>query len=192
MIADVASTDRTRLVDRLGGRHHRAALTVFLLIVIAHWAEHLSQAYQIWVLDWPLPKSRGMLGLAYPWLVKEEWLHYGYALVMLVGLWLLRGGFAGRARTWWLIALGIQFWHHVEHLLLFVQAQTGTPLFGRAVPTSVLQLVFPRVELHLFYNTAVFLPMVVAMLLHLRPNRAEAAQTTCTCAPRAVAAATAA
>ena len=37
------------------------------------------------------------------------------------------------------------------------------PLFGAKVPTSILQLVFPRVELHLFYNVVVFIPMVIAM-----------------------------
>lgn len=177
-------TARPGLTDRLSGAHHRLALNLFMVIVLAHWAEHLTQAYQIWALGWPVPKARGVLGLAYPWLVTSEWLHYGYALVMLVGLWLLRGAFVGRARTWWMIAFGIQFWHHIEHLLLFVQAQTGSFLFGRSVPTSVLQTVLPRVELHLFYNTVVFLPMVIAVILHLRPNRTEAEQSTCGCAPR--------
>ncbi|MQS10746.1 hypothetical protein F7Q99_00225 [Streptomyces kaniharaensis] len=167
---------RTTLVQ-----HHRAALNLFLFVVIAHWAEHLTQAYQIWGLGWPVPKARGVLGYAYPWLVTSEWLHYGYAIVMLIGLFLLRPGFVGRARTWWNIALGIQFWHHIEHLLLLLQAQTGHNLFGRPVPTSILQLVFARVELHLFYNTIVFLPMVVAMYLHLRPSAAEAEQMTCSC-----------
>jgi hypothetical protein len=102
---------------------------------------------------------------------------------MLAGLWLLRGGFVGRARTWWMVAFAVQFWHHIEHLMLFVQAQTGTMFFDRAVPTSVLQLVLPRVELHLFYNTVVFLPMVIAVYYHLRPNRAELARMTCACAP---------
>ena len=173
------------MIERLNGRYHRVALNVFMLIVIAHWAEHLAQAYQIWVLGWPVPQSRGVLGLAFPWLVTSEWLHYGYALVMLVGLWLLRGGFVGRAQTWWTVALAIQFWHHIEHLLLLIQAQTGNVLLRRAVPTSVVQTVLPRVELHLFYNTIVFLPMVVAVIYHLRPNREEAAAMTCTCASRA-------
>jgi hypothetical protein len=101
---------------------------------------------------------------------------------MLVALWLLRPGFAGRARTWWTVALVIQFWHHIEHLLLFIQAQAGVTFFGRPVPTSILQLVFPRVELHLVYNSIVFIPMVVAMYLHLRPTRAERAVASCTCA----------
>lgn len=168
---------------RLSGARHRMAVNVFMVVVLAHWAEHLAQAYQIWALGWTLPQSRGVLGLQFPWLVKSEWLHYGYALVMIVSLWLLRGGFRGRARTWWMVAFGIQFWHHIEHLLLLLQAQTGTFLFGRSVPTSVLQLVLPRVELHLFYNTVVFIPMVIAMYLHLRPNPVERREATCTCAP---------
>lgn len=41
----------------------------------------------------------------------------------------------------------------------------------------------PRVELHLFYNTIVFLPMAVAMYYHLFPPAAEAsrAQYSCAC-----------
>jgi hypothetical protein len=183
---------RDGLLGTLNGRHHRTALNIFMLIVVAHWAEHLTQAFQIWALGWPVPQSRGVLGLAFPWLVTSEWLHYGYAIVMLTGLWLLRDGFKGRARTWWTVALAIQFWHHIEHLLLLIQAQTGTLFFGRTVPTSLLQLVLPRVELHLFYNSVVFLPMVIAMVYHLRPSRAEAAMATCTCAPKARASAVAA
>jgi hypothetical protein len=123
-----------------------------------------------------------VLGQFFPWLVRSEWLHYGYAVIMLIGLWLLRGGFVGRSGRWWRAALAIQVWHHFEHLLLLVQAATGVYLLGRAVPTSILQLVFPRVQLHLFYNAAVFLPMVVAMYLHLRPQPAEYTAMRCNCA----------
>jgi hypothetical protein len=62
-----------------------------------------------------------------------------------------------------------------------VQAQTGTFFFGGAVPTSVAQTVFPRVELHLFYNSIVFIPMVIAVYLHLRPNERDRAATSCSC-----------
>lgn len=167
----------------LGETHHRAALSLFMVIVLAHWAEHIAQAVQIWGLGWPVPQARGVLGVPLPWLVSSEWLHYGYALVMLGGLWLLRGGFTGMSRRFWLVAFGIQFWHHLEHLLLLVQAQSGQHLMGRAAPTSILQLVLPRVELHLFYNTIVFLPMVIAVYLHLRPTAAEAARMRCSCRP---------
>jgi hypothetical protein len=170
------------ILASLNGRYHRVALNSFMVVVLAHWAEHLVQAYQIWVLGWSRPQSRGVLGQWFPVLVTQEWLHYGYALVMLVGLWLLRPGFSGRARAWWTVALVIQFWHHIEHLLLFVQAQSGQFFFGKQVATSILQLVLPRVELHLFYNSVVFIPMVIAMYLHLRPNEKELRAVTCNCA----------
>jgi hypothetical protein len=180
MVATTATVP-SGIFANLNGRYHRLALNLFMLVVLAHWAEHVAQAWQIWVLGRPRPQSRGALGEAFPWLVTSEWLHYGYALVMLIGLVILRPGFVGRAKAWWTVALVIQFWHHIEHLLLLIQAQTGHNLFGKPVPTSVLQLVFPRVELHLFYNSIVFIPMVIAMYLHLRPAPAERAAAHCMC-----------
>ena len=168
-------------IAALNGRYHRAALNVFLAVVVAHWAEHLVQAYQIWVLGRPRPAARGVLGQVFPWLVTSEWLHYGYAVVMLVGLLLLRPGFVGSARTWWTVALVIQFWHHIEHLLLLIQAQTGVFFFGASVPTSVAQVFVPRVELHLFYNSIVFIPMMIAVYLHKRPNEQDLRATSCGC-----------
>ncbi|MGQ0838104.1 hypothetical protein [Actinokineospora sp.] len=156
------------LVTKLNTTWHRRALNGFLVIVLAHWAEHIAQAVQIYLLGWPVPRARGVLGLAFPWLVHSEWLHYGFALVMLIGLVLLGKGFTGRSRTVWHIALALQVWHHLEHLLLLVQAMTGTNLFDRGVPTSIVQLIIPRVELHLFYNAVVFVPMALAMIMHRR------------------------
>ena len=119
------------LVERLNGPRHELALRVFMVIVLAHWAEHLLQAFQIYALGWPVPESRGALGYFFPWLVKSETLHYGYALVMLAGLWLLRSGFTGvNDRRWWTIALAIQFFHHIEHALLQTQAILGHNFFG--------------------------------------------------------------
>nr|WP_244983899.1 hypothetical protein [Actinomadura citrea] len=166
----------------LNTRHHRAALNIYAFIVIAHWAEHIVQAIQIWVLGWPVPEARGVLGVPFPWLVTSEWMHYGYALIMLIGLFLLLPGFTGRARTWWAVSLGIQVWHHFEHLLLLVQAMSDSNIAGRPAPTSIIQLLVPRVELHLFYNTLVTIPMVVAMYLHNRPNAAEREAMRCSCA----------
>ncbi|MCI4061220.1 hypothetical protein MRQ36_00975 [Micromonospora sp. R77] len=175
-------TAERRSVGWLNGAGHRLALNLFMLVVLGHWAEHLVQAYQIWGLHRPVKQSRGVLGQFYPWLITSEWLHYGYAIVMLIGLFLLRKAFVGRAGTWWTVALAIQFWHHIEHFALLLQAQTGHFLFGRPVPTSFIQLLIPRVELHLAYNTLVFLPMVVAVWLHLRPSVAEARAAVCDCA----------
>jgi len=161
------------------GPRHRLWVGLFMIVVIAHWAEHIVQAVQVYVLRLPRPEALGLLGAVWPWLSRSEWLHYGYALVMLAALIALRHGFTGRARQWWGLALALQAWHHVEHLLLLLQAQTGHNLFGSAVPASVLQLFVPRVELHLFYNAVVFVPMVVAVVLHRRLGPGPAA---CSCA----------
>ena len=77
-----------------------------------------------------------------------------------------------------MLAFWIQFFHHIEHAILQTQAIIGHNLMGRPVPTSLVQLWVPRVELHLFYNTIVFIPMVIAMYYHLFPPAAEKSQAT--------------
>jgi hypothetical protein len=182
--ADICPVRPPTFVERLNGPRHELALRLFTVIVLAHWAEHLLQAYQIYGLGWPVPDARGALGYFFPSLIKSEVLHYGYALVMLIGLWVLRSGFTGvRDRRWWTTALGIQFFHHFEHLLLQIQAILGYNFWGQPVPTSLVQLWVPRVELHLFYNTIVFVPMVIAMYYHVFPSSpVEIGQRRCTCA----------
>ena len=186
-----SSPQTVSFVDRLNTEWHELALRGYMVIVLAHWAEHLVQAFQIYVLGWPVPESRGVLGQFFPWVIRSEALHYGYALVMLIGLFVLRRGFTEvQERRWWTAALAIQFFHHIEHALLQAQALLGQNLLDRPVPTSLIQLWVPRVELHLFYNTVVFIPMVVAMYYHMFPTQPAAAPR-CTCAwhPRANAAA---
>lgn len=164
-------------IDRLNGPWHERALWVFMTIVVLHWVEHLVQAYQIWVIEMPRAEALGALGYFAPWLVRSELMHFGYAVVMLAGLIVLRPGFVGASRTWWDISLAIQAWHFVEHFVLQGQAIFGVNMFGSPVPTSFVQVWVPRPELHLAYNAAVFIPMVVAMVLHIR--RPEGAVCTC-------------
>src|ERR1035438_9300212 len=64
------------LYDRLNSQWHERALQPFMLIVLAHWGEHLAQATQIYVMGWARPKANGILGLWYPWLITSEVLHY--------------------------------------------------------------------------------------------------------------------
>jgi hypothetical protein len=84
------------LLDALNGPWHRRALQGFLLLVLAHGAEHLLQAYQVYALGWPRERALGLLGLRFPWLVTSEWLHSGYVFGMLVGLAVLRPAVVGR------------------------------------------------------------------------------------------------
>src|SRR5580698_8447064 len=177
----LSSTGGSSFYERLNSQWHERALKIFMLIVLAHWGEHLVQAFQIYVMGWPRPQANGILGLWYPWLIKSEVLHYGYALVMLVGIWVLRKGFTGTGRKWWTVALVIQFWHHFEHLLLITQATIHHTFWGQPVPFSVQQLFFPRVELHLFYNSVVFVPMVIGMYYHMFPRKGEQGLSVCSC-----------
>ena len=177
-----AGHESASLSELLNTRWHKAALQVFMVIVLFHWAEHLLQAYQLWGLHWTRAQSMGLLGMYYPWLMKTETLHYGFALVMVIGLWVLRKGFTGTSHKWWMVSFWIQFWHHFEHLILFYQANTHSYWFGGKVPTSIGQIWFPRIELHLFYNTIVFIPMVVAMYYHVYPPARDAVKMMCTCA----------
>lgn len=177
----IQPADERTLSEKLNAEWHEKALWAYTAIVLAHWAEHFVQAFQIYALGWKLAEARGLLGLYFPALIKSEALHYFYALVMLICFWVLRKGFAGRSYTWWMVALGIQFWHHIEHALLQGQAILGQNLAGAPVPMSLAQFVIPRVELHLFYNTLVTIPMVIAMFYHMFPTPEEEAQANCGC-----------
>jgi hypothetical protein len=164
------------------GQQHSFYLNVYMFVVIVHWFEHIAQAVQVYALGIPAPDAGGLVGLGWPVLVTSEWMHYAYALFMIAGLVVLRHEFAGRARRWWNIALGVQAWHFFEHQILWLQAQTGSPWFGRPDVTSVAQLVVPRLELHLLYNIAVILPFLVAVGYHLVPNQDERELMRCSCA----------
>jgi hypothetical protein len=141
-----------------------------MTIVVFHWVEHLTQAYQVWVLGWPRPHAMGFVGLLIPWLMHSEWLHYGFAVAMYLGMWALidQDGITGRASGWWRLACWLQTWHLFEHSLLLVQAQLGV-----AVPVSIIQLWWPRIELHLFYNTVVTVPMLWALWIEHHTRHTE-------------------
>lgn len=152
---------------------HRKLFTLFMFLVLAHWGEHLFQLAQIYLLHIPKAKALGMLGWYFPGLVRGEWLHAGYAMLMLVGLVALRYGFAGRALAAWMVATYIQYFHLLEHGLLFAQAQLHFNLWGSKVPTSIVQALLPtgfRPELHLVYNLLVTVPMVVAQVYYMLPS----------------------
>src|SRR5262249_11861718 len=73
-------------------------------------------------------------------------------------------------------------WYHIEHALLQTQAIMGYNLFGSPVPVRILQVGIRRVELHLSYNTIVFIPMVLAMYFLIFPPKNEEPNYGCSCA----------
>lgn len=173
-----------RLFRELNGRWHEVALWLFMAGIAAHMAEHVAQAIQIYALGNAVPDSRGIAGQWFPWLARSESLHYFYAVYTLLGLVVLLPAFQGSARFWWSAALLFQFWHHLEHVLLLGQRVTGYFFFGEAVPTSIVQVIIPRVELHLLYNMLVFVPMVIALFVHLFPPHEERLSPICRCSRR--------
>lgn len=170
---------------KLNGQWHKPAMQVFMLIILLHLSEHIIQGIQLWVLHWPRPHCMGLLGVVYPWMMKTEWLHYGHALFMLLGLIVLRPAITlGKALYWWNIAFAIQFWHHIEHALLLGQSLIHDNLYDFAAPVSMAQIFaqflsgqpnggqpyLPRIELHLFYNLVVLAPMLMALHYHRFPR----------------------
>ena len=179
----IPAPKRDPFLQRLNGLWHEVALWLYMVVVFAHWLEHILQAYQVFILGWARPDAGGVLGLLFPILASSEVLHFVYNLTLLAGLFLLQPGFAGRARLWWNVALIIQAWHFFEHLLLQAQWLAGIYLFGAAQQTSILQLWIPRVELHFLYNSVVFLPMMLALYFHFYPPAGER-PAACGCARR--------
>jgi hypothetical protein len=140
-------------------------MKIFGAIMIAHWLEHLFQAYQVYVLHMDRTCALGMLGMKYPWLIRTESLRYMFAIVTVWGIvyagWnYFQSEFAAKI---WVVALIAATWHLIEHFLLFGQAVTHSYLFGKTQPTSIIQLIVPRIELHLFYNSIITLLVVYAL-----------------------------
>src|SRR5579871_6506222 len=92
------TTTKPGFYEKINTRWHKSALWMFMVIVLGHWAEHIAQAWQIYVLGWPAHHAGGFLGLYFPWLIHSEVLHYSYASAMLIGIWVLRKGFTGVSR----------------------------------------------------------------------------------------------
>ncbi|MES1258271.1 MAG: hypothetical protein ABUS51_07565, partial [Acidobacteriota bacterium] len=49
----VVPAGKPGLYTRLNTQWHERALQIFMVIVLAHWAENLVQATQIYILGWP-------------------------------------------------------------------------------------------------------------------------------------------
>jgi hypothetical protein len=135
-------------------------MKLFLSIVVLHFGEHIAQLVELYVLKMPRPECLGLLGIAYPYAMRSEWLHYAYALFMLVGLYYFKD--LARSWRWWRTTLWLQHYHHFEHLLLLIQFLIGINLFNSAVPCSIGQIWFKRIELHFIYNLMVIIPMLMA------------------------------
>lgn len=152
-----------RFLILLNTRYYKAAMGLFVFTIIFHLIEHFTQTGQVYICGWDRADAKGLIGITYPRLIESEWFHFLYGVEMLLGLLLFKMSFSGKAASWWKITIGIQVWHLFEHSLLLSQYLSGAYLFNSPVPISIIQLIIPRIELHLFYNLIVVAPMVIAM-----------------------------
>jgi hypothetical protein len=159
----------------LGERWFRPLLIVYLVLIVAHFAEHVLQFIQAAVLSWPRSEAGGLLGLWSPQLLTNESLHFSYNLMQLLGLLVLSYHVTGRARTWWRIGIVVQLWHFFEHFLLQSQWLSGIFLFNATKQMGVGELLLPRLELHFIYNALVFVPTMIGVYVYIRDQMRERA-----------------
>jgi hypothetical protein len=159
---------------------------LFMYIVLLHLAEHLVQIFQLYGLGWTRSDCLGLLGLKYPWLMRSESLHFIYAYVMTIGLFYFSKLYQKQQKMhyWWSVALYLQIWHYLEHTLLLNQAYTQDNFYAFLAPVSLIQILFqylaglpmagqpylPRIEVHLFYNLIVFIPMMIGVYYQRKTN----------------------
>lgn len=154
-----------KLIWHVNSRKYSFYFLLFNLLVILHFSEHVAQMIQVYILHWDRSRALGILGMYYPYLIKSEFLHYGHALIMVVGLFMLKYSIVGEARKYWDIAYWLAFYHHIEHVQLLVQAILRSNWFGSSSPVTLVQYLLgaQRIELHFFYNLMVLIPMIIAL-----------------------------
>lgn len=140
-------------------------LKLFNLIILSHLAEHIAQMIQVHLLHWQRVDSLGILGLWKPMLVRSEWLHYGHALFMLLGIYPML-----HWNRWLYVTFVLAFLHHLEHMQLLLQAITHHYFWGAVKPVTFPELFIPRIELHFAYNIIVAVPMFIGIYLWRRQH----------------------
>ena len=171
-----------KLYERINGPWHSRALVIVFSPIFFHMFEHVLQVFQVYVLNIERADALGLLGIWLPRLMRAEVIHFGFSVYTLLAILVLGGAIVGRARWFGLVALSVQSWHLFEHTLLLTQRSTDNFFFGTAGPSSLVELLIPRVELHFAYNATVFTCILVAMLLHAYPPRGETVRPRCGCA----------
>lgn len=146
---------------------HNRLLAMYMLIVLFHFAEYVIQVIQFAYLGFSRTDAGGLLGEQFPALLTNETLHFGYNLILFVGIRMLYKGMSSGAQMWWMVGGMLQGWHLFEHTLLQFQWLTGSYWFGANRQTSLLENFIPRIELHFMYNTVVTIPIVIAVCVHV-------------------------
>ena len=83
--------------EKLNTRWHERGLQIFMLIVLGALGRASCPGLPDLCHGMAAPEGQWACSVCgIPWLIQTETLHYGYALVMLIGIWVFRKGFTGR------------------------------------------------------------------------------------------------
>lgn len=137
---------------------------------LGHVVEHIVQVFQIHVLDMRAPDARGLLSP-----LDTEWVHFLWNDWILIAIALLLVAYPGIRSLW--VAAAFSTWHAIEHAYLvagyLVTGISGQPgllaaggLIGGGLPIS-------RPDLHLLYNLAELIPLLLAFRIALRAGQAD-------------------
>lgn len=140
----------------------------FLSILFFHLLEHIFQVIEIYLLGIPILYAGGLLGLVFPHLIHNEYLHFFFVSFHLIGLFYFRNRFKDKlSLPWWQFAIYFQIFHFCEHLSLLTQFFQGVPMPLRSSPGQYLSHI-PRPLLHLLYNSISTLPLFISVRLSSR------------------------
>jgi hypothetical protein len=163
-----APKERESIVQMLRGRNSKRYFFIFLgtaiAIQIAHDAEHVVQALQVFVLGTPRPAAGGLLGTFFDFPIVHFTYNFVYfgALLFAVAWAYGLGGFQklDRIGMWLLIiTAGVQTYHAAEHVIQITQeAATGTQR-----PPGFIGLFQDNIIVHLLLNTIVWVLPAIAM-----------------------------
>lgn len=140
-----------------------ALLSVAFVVQTAHYAEHVAQVIQIYLLDLRPPEAHGLLGSVFDF----EWVHFVYNTGLELGLLLLWRGYRKASRQESLDRGGLrllvglvlfQGYHAVEHIIKLYQYLFDPYYqFGLRPPPGLLPQAtgWPIFLVHFWLNTFV-------------------------------------
>lgn len=168
------------LLFRMNTRWHRTALFTLTGAAFAWWLFQLSRGLGCpWVDDSALAMLSFPLVLEFP-----ELAGYVVAFLLLVGLWILRTGFRGRAERLWMAAFWVQFVDHLEYAVRAGIAIVDRGLATDLTPVGMLEYVFHNSYTHVLLATVVASLSAAAIYRHIHASPEEAVDHNCGCAAR--------
>lgn len=134
-------------------------IRVFKIVLLSHLLEHILQIVEIYVLNIPRTYAMGLIGIVFPFLMKNEGLHLGFAVYQVIGSIYIKEKYRIKSKLWE-YGIYLSIFHLTEHISLFILAN----YMGISSPKTLIQEYFNigRAELHLLYNLISASPLLMS------------------------------